>query len=122
LIFNLNRTPPILAPSVPTRRFSVTANLEKPPTKMKFLAALISPELQAAFALNRAEMMCGLGYRIMKITVTVEDCRFYVHECMRWAEETDNEKLRQGFLDMVWMKLAMDGNEAQGPPTSIAAK
>jgi hypothetical protein len=51
----------------------------------------------------------------MKITVTVKDCRFYAHECMRWAEETDNEEHRQGFLDMavVWMKLAMDGNEAQ---------
>ena len=37
-----------------------------------------------------------------------EDYRFYSKQCLRWAEETDNEEHRQAFLDMavVWMKLA----------------
>jgi hypothetical protein len=55
-----------------------------------------------------------MGCRVMTITISVEDYRFYAHECMRWAEETDNEEHRQGFLDMavVWIKLANDGNGA----------
>jgi len=42
------------------------------------------------------------------MTPSREDYRFYSQQCLRWAEETDNEEHRQAFLDMavVWMKLA----------------
>jgi hypothetical protein len=35
----------------------------------------------------------------------------FAEECLRWAEETDNEEHRQACLDMavVWMRLATNG-------------
>ena len=39
---------------------------------------------------------------------TTPQYRFYAEECLRWAEETDNEEHRQAFLDMAaaWLHLA----------------
>jgi hypothetical protein len=39
---------------------------------------------------------------------TASQYRFYAEECLRWAEETDNEEHRQAFLDMgvAWLHLA----------------
>jgi hypothetical protein len=41
------------------------------------------------------------------MTTTADTYRHYAEECLRWAEETDNEEHRQAFLDMAvaWMKL-----------------
>jgi len=54
-------------------------------------------------------MMCEFGLCIMP---TKEEFRFYAHECLRWADETDNDEHRQGLLDMaqVWLQLAMQGS------------
>jgi hypothetical protein len=39
---------------------------------------------------------------------TASQYRLYAEECLRWAEETDNEEHRQAFLDMAvaWLHLA----------------
>ena len=38
-----------------------------------------------------------------------DEYRFYARKCLRWAEETDNEERRQGFLNVakIMMQLAM---------------
>jgi hypothetical protein len=55
------------------------------------------------------------------MTATSEYQR-YAEECLRWAEETDNDEHRQAFLDMavVWMKLAAHG--PNGELRAVSAK
>ena len=55
-----------------------------------------------------------------------DEFRSYAHQCLRWADEIDNEEHRQAFLEMakVWTQLlAMHGNgeAAQGTQTLPAA-
>jgi ferric-dicitrate binding protein FerR (iron transport regulator) len=40
---------------------------------------------------------------------TRTDYQFFARECLRWAQETNNEQHRQAFLEMakVWTQLAM---------------
>ena len=66
--------------------------------------------------------MWNLGAASM--TPSVDDYRSYAQECLRWADESDNEEHRQAFFEMakVRTQLALHGNEAQGPQMSVAAK
>ncbi len=54
------------------------------------------------------------------MTATADTYRHFAEECLRWAEETDNEDDRQSFLDMavVWMKLAGRGPNGELKPIS----
>lgn len=42
-----------------------------------------------------------------------DEYRDYAQECLRWADETDNQEHRQAFLEMakIWTQLAMHRNE-----------
>ena len=53
---------------------------------------------------------------------TSNEYEFYAQECLRWADQADNEADRQAFLEMakVWTQLALHGNE--GEPISEAAE
>jgi hypothetical protein len=59
--------------------------------------------------------MWNLGAASM---TTSTEYKSYAEECLRWAEETDNDEHRQAFLDMavVWMKLAAHRTRANGSP------
>jgi hypothetical protein len=68
-----------------------------------------NPKRQTAF--ESLELMCGLlGTRIM---AAADEYRDYAQECLRWADETDNQEHRQAFLEMakIWTQLAMHRNE-----------
>ena len=54
--------------------------------------------------------------------MSAKEFREYADECLRWAEETDNDEHRQAFLDMavVWMKLAAHG--PNGKLQAVSAK
>jgi hypothetical protein len=51
-----------------------------------------------------------------------DEYRSYAQECLRWADETDNEEHRSAFLEMakVWTHFALHGNGPQ--PISEAAE
>jgi hypothetical protein len=46
-----------------------------------------------------------------------DEYRSYAQECLRWAEETNNEENRQALLAMarMWSRLAEQGHHAQAP-------
>jgi hypothetical protein len=50
--------------------------------------------------------------------------RHFAEECLRRAEETDNEEHRQACLDMavVWMRLATNGLNGELHPSSASPK
>jgi hypothetical protein len=56
---------------------------------------------------------------------TTSEYRRYAEECLRWAEETDNDEHRQAFLDMAvaWLHVAPRGQNAptQVPAPAVAA-
>ena len=41
--------------------------------------------------------------------------QIYAHECLRWADNADNDEDRRAFLEMakVWTQLALHGDEAE---------
>ena len=45
---------------------------------------------------------------------TASQYRFYAEECLRWAEETDNEEHRQAFLDMAVALATRRGSRRVG--------
>ena len=47
--------------------------------------------------------------------------QFYAEECLRWAEETDDDQNRQAFLDMavVWLHLASREKSVQRPAQKV---
>ena len=53
---------------------------------------------------------------------TSNEYQSYAQECVRWADQTDDEADRQAFLEMakVWTQLALHWNEAE--PISEAAE
>jgi hypothetical protein len=57
------------------------------------------------------------------MVTTAETYRHFAEECLRWAEETDNEEHRQACLDMavVWLRLATTGHNGELEPSSAAA-
>jgi hypothetical protein len=53
---------------------------------------------------------------------TSNEYQSYAQECVRWADQTDDEADRRAFLEMakVWTQLALNWNEAE--PISEAAE
>lgn len=51
---------------------------------------------------------------------TTSEYRRYAEECLRWAEETDDDEHRQAFLDMAvtWLRVAP---REQNAPTQAPA-
>ena len=49
---------------------------------------------------------------------TSREYQFFAQECVRWADQADDEADRQAFLEMakVWTQLALHGNEASQYP------
>jgi hypothetical protein len=49
------------------------------------------------------------------MTTSTDDCRCGAEECLNCADKTDDEELRQAFLQMakLWMQIALHSNEAQ---------
>ena len=56
--------------------------------------------------------MWNFGSRIM---MGADEYRFYAQECLRWADQTDNDEHRHAFLEMakVWTQLFIHGNGAR---------
>jgi hypothetical protein len=58
------------------------------------------------------------------MAATADTHRHFAEECLRWAEETDNEEQRQAFLDMAvaWMRLITHGPNGEIQAASVAPK
>jgi hypothetical protein len=54
------------------------------------------------------------------MVTTADTYRHFAEECLRWAEETDNEEHRQACLDMavIWLRLATTGPNGE-PPSQL---
>ena len=56
------------------------------------------------------------------MVTTADTYRHFAEECLRWAEDTDDEQHRQACLDMavVWLRLATTGPNGELQASSAA--
>ncbi len=54
---------------------------------------------------------------------TTSEYQLYAEECLRWAEETDNDEHRQALLNMAvaWLHLAPRGQNGSAHAAALAS-